>query len=136
MTQQLDMLGILLDEPSARRLSLPQPREVRKPRMALIDVPRAANADPETSHLAAARIRDSGALGRQQRIVLDAVKRWPGSTSAELADHITNCQDGFYADWRSRTGRRLPELAKVHIRKGEPKVCRKTGVPCVTWWPL
>lgn len=97
MTQQLDMLGMMLDERASSRLGLPKTREVRRPRMApLVDVPRAANADPETSHIAADRIKASGALGKQQQIVLDAVKRYAGATSAELAHFIAKDRSEEY----------------------------------------
>lgn len=99
----------------------------------LVDVPRAANADPDTSHLAAARIKASGALGEQQQRVLDLVKRFPGMTSAELAAHIdaTNWQSH-----RAMTGRRLPELERGgFVRKGEARVCRVCKAKCVTWEP-
>lgn len=33
MTQQFDFLGLPLDEATTRRIDLPQPREVRKPRL-------------------------------------------------------------------------------------------------------
>lgn len=137
MTHQLDLLGICLDEPSARRLSLPQQRAVVRPRMQpLVDVPRAANADPETSHLAAERIAKSGALGEQQRHALDLVRAHPGLTSAELADVASNRGDGHYARMRSQLGRRLADLKGVHARQGEARICRMTQAKCVTWWPL
>lgn len=137
MTQQLDLLGICLDEASTRRLALPQQRAVRRPRMQpLVDVPRAANADPETSHLAAEQIKASGALGKQQQRVLDAVRCYPGRTSAELASLIAAERKDDYSTWRTRTGRRLPELRGVHIRMGESRVCQATKRECVTWWPL
>lgn len=103
------------------------------PAAPLVDVPRAANADPDTSHLAAARIKASGALGEQQRRVLEMVCKFPGCTSAELAAHIdaTNWQSH-----RAMTGRRLPELERGgFVRKGEARVCRVCKAKCVTWWP-
>ena len=33
MTHQLDMVGLPLDEATTRRIALPQPREVRKPKL-------------------------------------------------------------------------------------------------------
>lgn len=98
----------------------------------LVDAPRAANTDPETSHLAAERIKATGALGEQQRRVLELVRKFPGMTSAELAAHIDAVN---WKDHRHMVARRLPELAGVHISRGEARACRVTGSKCVTWWP-
>lgn len=99
------------------------------------DVPRARNSDPETSHLAAERIKATGALGKQQRVVLDLVREFPGCTSAELAKFHA-CQTGAdFGQWRFRVARRLPELAPVHIRRGKPRECRVNGTPAGTWYP-
>lgn len=105
------------------------------PSRSLVDVPRAANADPETSHLAADRIKATGALGDQQRRVLDLVNRFPGCTSAELANAVSVATGDAYAKLRTQFARRLPELAGVHIRRGDARVCKVTGSKCVTWWP-
>lgn len=104
-------------------------------RRSIIDVPRAANADPSTSHLAAERIKASGALGEQQQRVLECAQAHPGCTSAELADFEARADRGDYAYLRTMFGRRLPEVALLHIRRGDARVCRKTGAKCVTWWP-
>lgn len=101
----------------------------------LIDVPRAANADPHTSHLAAERIKASGALNEQQHLVLAYVKRFPGMTSAELAEQRAKEIGGTWREHRPMFGRRLGELAVFHIRKGEARVCRVCKAKCVTWWP-
>lgn len=103
----------------------------------LADTPRARRNDPETSHRAAARIKASGALGRQQALVLDYVRRFPGHTSAELARRMAQARDDTAATWsayRPMLGRRLPELEPVHIRKGAERICEVTGFQCLTWW--
>ena len=51
----------------------------------MTDTPRARRSDPETSHIAADRIKASGVLGKQQAAVLEAVRRYPGSTAVEIA---------------------------------------------------
>lgn len=91
-----------------------------------IDVPRARNTDPETSHEAAAAIAASGDLGRQQAVVLEAVKRWPGLTSLELASRLR-------LD-RYQVARRLPELERAgQVSKGPARrVGKRSGV---TWVP-
>lgn len=101
----------------------------------LVDVPRAANTDPDTSHLAAERIKASGALNEQQRLVLAYVKRFPGMTSAELAEERAKEVGGTWREHRPMFGRRLGELAVLHIRKGEARVCRVCKAKCVTWEP-
>lgn len=143
MTQQLDLLGLPLDAAMTRRLCahLPHTREVQHRRLpdVLAETPRAANTDPVTSHIAAERIRDSGALGEQQRIVLAAVKRWPGSTSAELAEYLALdrlCDRRRWKEQRPMVARRLPELAPMQVERRDVRACRVTGSKCVTWWPL
>lgn len=92
-----------------------------------IDVPRARGADPGTSHEAASAILRSGELGRQQMIVLDAVRRWPGLASIELA--------GLLNLDRYQVARRLPELESAGlVSKGEPhRTGKRQGV---SWWAI
>ncbi len=47
--------------------------------------PMARASDPSSSHIAAEKLRRSGAQARQVQLVADAVKRHPGLTSRELA---------------------------------------------------
>ena len=94
------------------------------------DTPRSRATDPVTSHEAAEAIKTSGELGRQQREVLKALRRWPGSTSLELA--------GRMGVERQVTGRRLPELSPVHARQGDPRKGEYRvieGRRHVQWWP-
>jgi DNA-binding MarR family transcriptional regulator len=88
--------------------------------------PMSRRRDPETSRIAADRLRASGALGRQQAEVLAAITRWPGSTAVELAKH---------ADLdRYAVSRRLPELQrKGQVRRGPPRDCTVNGRPQSTW---
>jgi hypothetical protein len=106
----------------------------------LADTPRARRSDPVTSHLAAERIKASGKLGEQQRVVLDLVRRYPGCTSAELAAHHAICCGDLagtdrWRIYRPMIARRLSELAGPHIRRGKPRVCRINGTPAGTWHP-
>lgn len=102
----------------------------------LADVPRARSTDPATSHQAAARVKASGALGRHQRAVLEAVQRFPGHTSAELAERLVGNPDlAAVTDLYHEVARRLPELAGVHVRKGGARPCAVRGSSCTTWWP-
>jgi hypothetical protein len=93
----------------------------------LADTPRSRRSDPETSHEAAEQVRRSGDLGRQQLAVLEAVKRWPGLTSLELAARLN-------LD-RYQVARRLPEIeAALRVRRGDIKSIN--GRNHLTWWPL
>lgn len=88
----------------------------------------ARRSDPSTSHAAGERLRANGKLREQQRQVLDALTRWPGSTAVELA---TNSGLDRYL-----VSRRLPELAKAgHARRMAPRVCRVNGSAQTTWRP-
>ena len=90
------------------------------------DTPRARRSDPETSHLAAERIRPK--LRKQQQAVLDALARWPGSTAVELA-HETGLD-------RYLVSRRLPELVPVYVRRGRPRECTVAHTAQSTWYPV
>ena len=92
------------------------------------DTPRSRRSDPETSHIAADRIKASGVLGKQQAAVLEAVRRYPGSTAVEIS---TLAGIDRYA-----VSRRLPELSPVHVRRGPPRVCAVNGRPQGTWFPV
>ena len=69
--------------------------------------PRARISDARSSHEAAAEMERTGRAKAQAERVLAAVRRYPGSTSAELAKsaHIE----------RYAVARRLPELAKAGL---------------------
>jgi predicted HTH transcriptional regulator len=88
--------------------------------------PLAASVDPATSHIAAHEITRTGLRGRQKKQVLEAVKRFPDRTSAELA--LTLNLD------RYAVARRLPDL--MHdglVEQGPARNCSVTGHKAVTW---
>lgn len=93
-----------------------------------VDVPLSRVRDPETSHLAAERIRKSGALGCQQAAVLAAVHQWPGMTAVELA-HLAKMD-------RYAVSRRTAELAGVKIKRGPARACTVNGSQMTTWFAL
>jgi hypothetical protein len=95
--------------------------------------PRARTTDPESSHLAAREVKESGRLGKQQHDVLEAVCQWPGRTSAELAAKLA--PDNWFS-LRHMVARRLPELEPIHVRKGALRECSKTRRAAVTWFPV
>ncbi len=107
---QLDLFGISGSTPASRR------------------------TDPESSHLAEKKLRDSGALSHQRQQVLEAVRRMPGSTAREMAEACGLC--------RYLVSRRLPELRAVDLvynlfdykaNKPVTRKCRVGGNPSVVW---
>ena len=99
----------------------------------LDDVPAAASADPGTSHEAARAINASGGRAAQTRLVADAVRRWPGKTSAELA--VLAELD------RHMVAKRCPDAEKAGlVYRGPARVCETTRgkrpLRAVTWWPV
>ena len=95
----------------------------------LFEVPIAHRNDPETSSLAAEKSRKSGKTERDRQLILGALKRHPGSTSAELAEILD-------ID-RHIPGRRLPDLVKRgQVTQGMPRMCAACRNRSVTWWPV
>ena len=89
--------------------------------------PIARNTDPETSHLAAARITRSGDRAAHMALMLAAVIANPGRTSGELA-FISGLE-------RHEASRRLSDLhdkAKVY-RQGKRK-CERMGTMQMCWY--
>lgn len=123
MSAQLDWLDVSREALQQGRAGL------------LADLPRSRASDPETSHQAADKVRRTGELGRQQLAVLEAVKRWPGRTSAELGKLVAEDRQEDATRWRYTIARRLPELAPVHVRRMKPRACEVTGNPAMTWFP-
>jgi len=93
----------------------------------LTQTPAARRTDPVSSHLAAEAMDASGRRASQQHRVLRAVRRYPGRTSAELAELI-----GMD---RYAVARRLPELEPRHVEKGPIRICEARGTRATTWWP-
>jgi hypothetical protein len=84
--------------------------------------PRARRADPLSSHAAADELERSGRAEAQRRQVLAVLRRWPGSTSAELA-----ALGGLD---RHMVARRLPELYRAGYAERV-----SAGRACLRWWP-
>lgn len=88
----------------------------------------ARRSDPVSSHLAAKRMVESGALSDQQRIARDLVVKYPNRTSDELAE--LGQLD------RYQLARRLPEVEEAgYIERGAVRKSNKTGRPACTWHP-
>lgn len=87
----------------------------------------ARRTDPESSHLAAKHMVESGGLGVQQRIAYNLVRHHPGYTSDELA-RLGQLD-------RYQLARRLPELERAgYIQRGHIRKSHITGRPAVTWY--
>jgi len=107
------------------------------PRPPLVDTPRARETDPATSHQSAAAIKATGALGEQQRDAAQLVRLFPGHTTSELAKLKVEKlgAEGSWEKWRHILGRRLSELAGVHVDGRAERRCKVTGRRALTWWP-
>lgn len=85
--------------------------------------------DPETSQISSYEVQASGALGRQARTVLGALRAYPGATSRELSQ-VAGID-------RYASSRRLPLLVDLgYVRRGDRRRCRVSGKLSQTWWPL
>jgi len=99
-------------------------------RVPSVETPAARNSDPHTSHEAADNVTDSGQRSRNQRAVLELVKKHPGKTSAELGKELSMLD-------RTEIARRLPELRTANlVCNGKSRVCMANGTVAMTWWPL
>lgn len=86
----------------------------------------ARTTDPATSHAAAAEVTANGVRDAQAAVVLDAVRKWPDLTSAELATKI-NLN-------RYQVARRLPELrAEGLVANGPARECTLMHRLSLTW---
>lgn len=85
--------------------------------------------DPASSREAAEQMNDSGAASHQLQKAVNAVRRHPGLTSAELADAV-----GMD---RYAMARRLPDAERVgKVVRGRFRICRVTGRKSLTWAPV
>ena len=90
---------------------------------------RARRTDPATSYEAARRVERTGKADSHRRLVVEAVRAYPGSTGAEIAMHA-NLE-------RHEASRRLPECREMGlVRNGEARKCRVTGSLSLTWWTV
>lgn len=89
----------------------------------------ARTADPITSHEAACDMERSGAAAAHRAICLEAVRRHPGQTGAEIAVAV-----GLE---RHEPSRRLPELREAGlIENREVRHCTVRGRRSMTWYPI
>jgi len=93
------------------------------------DAPTAHRNDPISSFRAGDKVLKSGRLRGQTQAVLEALRKYPGRTSAELA--------GLADLDRYAVARRLPNLAYRGLaERGPERECTVCSTPCITWRPL
>ena len=98
------------------------------------DAPMARATDPETSRIAANEQIVSGRRERHAAIILEWVKRWPGSTAVELVASAMLDHKGIS---RHEVSRRLPELESAGlVRRGDSRNCSFSGTKQLTWFPV
>lgn len=101
----------------------------RGQRAPAVNTPAARATDPDTSHKAAEANTASGRRQSQRQQVLDAVIRWPGSTTAELAR--------LMKVWLDVPRRRMSELVTGQVVViGPARICKECGSKCLTYWPV
>lgn len=89
---------------------------------------RSRSKDPATSSEAARDIESSGVAHAQRALCLEAVRRKPGQTAAEIAVAV-----GLE---RHAPSRRLPELREAGlVTNGAPRTCAVMGRASITWYP-
>lgn len=85
--------------------------------------------DPASSREAAEEMNSSGRAALQMQKAIEAVSRFPASTSAELADAV-----GMD---RYAMARRLPDAERSGaVLRGDFRNCRVTGRRSLTWCPV
>lgn len=85
----------------------------------------ARSTDPVSSHDA---IPFREKLERQQKLILDAVKRHPGSTAKEIDGRLFG---------QVESHKRLASLAdRGYIVTGERRKCRVTNMLVLTYWSV
>lgn len=114
------MVAVRKETEQLRLFGQPQPESWK---------PLARRDDPESSKESAQRLVESGQLKGQKQAVYLALRRFPGSTSAELAKRADLT--------RHLTGRRLPDLERAGlVRRGDLRPCSCGKGRAVTWWPV
>lgn len=104
-----------------------------------IETPAFRANDPISSELAAADVTTSGRRRAHMSIVIDAVRRHPGLTSAELHAEIRLT----HPLTRHEVARRLPDARTAGAVVNDPypdvdgmRSCSRSGRLSLTWWPI
>ena len=94
----------------------------------------ARRTDPETSHRAAREMETSGKRETDEDFAVRMVRRWPGSTAAEL--EVIAGQEGDRTVSKRLSGAEgHKRIFSVEPKKGD-RVCGQTGRPAKFWYPV
>lgn len=94
----------------------------------LFDNPHSHRNDPSSSYKVGDKATSTEKISGQMKAVLNAVKQYPGRTSAELAELV-----GMN---RYTPARRLSVLERRGlVKRGSERKCRVCHTECITWWP-
>lgn len=108
---------------NAQRDLFPRRTPIRR-----VETPAARATDPQSSHAAADLVTLTGTRHNHMGLVIDAVRRFPGLTSAELTPH-TGLE-------RHEVARRTSDAETAGaIVKGELRKCSLSGRLAVVWRP-
>jgi len=89
--------------------------------------PMSRRTDPQTSRIAASRLVASGRADAHRALIVDAIRRRPGTTYRQIAE-LTGLEP-------VAVGRRLVEVERLGLaRAGEARDTE--GRAMRTWWPL
>lgn len=92
-------------------------------------VARARRDDPETSHLAAEQITNSGKVAEHHRIIAALVRKHPGLTTGELSEKTTELS-------HEQIWRRMSELEELNaVIHGAKRLCKVRKTLCRPWFP-
>lgn len=91
--------------------------------------PRARNTDPDTSHQAAAMMRDTGTAKKHGQIVYEQIIAGPGRTAGELA--------AFCPFDSAEVTRRIADLRESGlVESRDSRKCSVKGRKMQTHWPV
>ena len=96
--------------------------------------PLARRTDPETSHRAALEMETSGQRETDEDFAVRMVRRWPGSTAAEL--EVIAGQEGDRTVSKRLSGAKKRKRVFSVEPKEDDRVCGQTGRPAKFWYPV
>ena len=94
----------------------------------------ARRTDPETSHRAAREMETSGQRETDEDFAVRMVRRWPGSTAAEL--EVIAGQEGDRTVSKRLSGAKKRKRVFSVEPKEDDRVCGQTGRPAKFWYPV
>jgi hypothetical protein len=100
----------------------------------MLTKPIAANADPESSHIAAERITVSGKREAHCDLVFQLVCLHPGLTACEIWSMATESQQIELGEMQ-RVRQRLSDMSEVRVMQGPQRKCKIRGTTQVVWFP-